>query len=42
MRNMEYKDDYYKTMLGDKLKMDDSTGLIQVYRKELGDKLVVN
>ncbi|KAH7676307.1 GTP diphosphokinase protein [Dioscorea alata] len=42
MRNMEYKDDYYKAMLGDKLKMADNTGLIQVYRKELGDKLVVN
>ncbi|KAJ0980013.1 hypothetical protein J5N97_015487 [Dioscorea zingiberensis] len=42
MRNMEDKDDYYKTMLGDKLKMMDKTGLIQVYSKELGDKLVVS
>ncbi|XP_018681433.2 GTP diphosphokinase CRSH1, chloroplastic [Musa acuminata AAA Group] len=42
MRNMEETDDHYRTMLGEKLHMSDSTGLIQVYRKELGDKLAVS
>lgn len=39
MRNMEDMDDQYRTMLGKKLQMTDSSGLIQVYRKELGNKL---
>ncbi|RWW54800.1 hypothetical protein BHE74_00038596 [Ensete ventricosum] len=42
MRNMEDTDDHYRTMLGEKLQLSDSTGLIQVYRKELGDKLAVS
>lgn len=42
MRNMEETDDHYRTMLGEKLQMSDSTGLIQVYRKEFGDKLAVS
>ncbi|KAG0452297.1 hypothetical protein HPP92_025770 [Vanilla planifolia] len=41
MRNFEDKDDHYKAMFGGKLQMTD-TGLIQVYRTELGDKLLVN
>ncbi|ONK63054.1 uncharacterized protein A4U43_C07F10940 [Asparagus officinalis] len=32
MRNMEDTDDQYRTMLGEKLQMTDSNGLIQVYR----------
>ncbi|KAG1327627.1 putative GTP diphosphokinase CRSH1, chloroplastic [Cocos nucifera] len=42
MRNLEDKDDNYRTLLGEKLQITDSTGLIQVYSKELGDKLAVN
>ncbi|WOL00263.1 hypothetical protein Cni_G08976 [Canna indica] len=41
LRNMEERDDHYRNMLGEKLQMSDSNGLIQVYRKELGDKLSV-
>ncbi|KAG0452280.1 hypothetical protein HPP92_026059 [Vanilla planifolia] len=41
MRNFEDKDDHCKAMFGGKLQMTD-TGLIQVYRTELGDKLLVN
>lgn len=42
MRSLEDKDDHYRTMLGEKLQITDSTSLIQVYRKELGDKLAVS
>ncbi|PKU76732.1 probable GTP diphosphokinase CRSH1, chloroplastic [Dendrobium catenatum] len=42
MRSLEERDDHYKAMLGNKLEITDSTGLIQVYRKELGDKLTLN
>ncbi|KAH0449058.1 hypothetical protein IEQ34_022858 [Dendrobium chrysotoxum] len=42
MRSLEERDYHYKAMLGNKLEMTDSTGLIQVYRKELGDKLTLN
>ncbi|XP_072984257.1 GTP diphosphokinase CRSH1, chloroplastic [Typha latifolia] len=42
MRNLGDKDDQFKTMLRDKLQTIDSAGLIQVYRKELGDKLSVS
>jgi len=42
MRNMEDIDDEYRTMLGEKLQMADSTGLIQVYCEQLGDKLAVS
>lgn len=38
MRNMEDRDDHYKTVLGEKLKPT-GTGLIHVYRRELSDKL---
>ncbi|XP_058082689.1 probable GTP diphosphokinase CRSH, chloroplastic [Magnolia sinica] len=41
MRNLEDTDDQYRTMLDEKLQMSDSSGLIQVYRKELGDRLAV-
>ncbi|KAK1278340.1 hypothetical protein QJS04_geneDACA015802 [Acorus gramineus] len=42
MRDLGDKDDRYRAMLGEKLQMIDSTGLIQVYHKALGDKLIVN
>ncbi|KAK9287773.1 hypothetical protein L1049_016213 [Liquidambar formosana] len=42
MRNLEDRDDQYKTMLGEKLQMADSSGLIQVYRKELGNRLALS
>ncbi|KAG6535653.1 probable GTP diphosphokinase CRSH1, chloroplastic [Zingiber officinale] len=42
MRNMEEKDDQYRAILGKKLQMSDSTGLMQVYRKELGSKLALS
>ncbi|XP_020086671.1 probable GTP diphosphokinase CRSH1, chloroplastic [Ananas comosus] len=42
MRNLEDKDEHYRTMLVEKLETIDSAGLIQVYRKELGDKLSVS
>ncbi|KAF8387733.1 hypothetical protein HHK36_026387 [Tetracentron sinense] len=41
MRNLEDKDDQYRSMLDKKLQLADSSGLIQVYRKELGDRLTV-
>lgn len=39
MRNLEDKDDQYRTTLNEKLQMADNSGLIQVYSKELGDRL---
>jgi GTP pyrophosphokinase len=39
MRNLDDKDDEYKTILNEKLQMDDNSGLIQVYSKELGNRL---
>ncbi|KAB1213742.1 Guanosine-3',5'-bis(diphosphate) 3'-pyrophosphohydrolase [Morella rubra] len=39
LRNLEDKDDEYRTMLNEKLHMADSSGLIQVYSKELGYRL---
>lgn len=39
MRNLEDKDDQYKTILNEKLQMGDNSGLIQVYSKELGNRL---
>jgi GTP pyrophosphokinase len=39
MRNLEDKDDEYKAMLSEKLQMADNSGLIQVYSKELGNRL---
>lgn len=39
MRNLDDKDDEYKTMLNEKLQMDDNSGLIQVYSKELSNRL---
>ncbi|KAM7280133.1 hypothetical protein ACFE04_007267 [Oxalis oulophora] len=39
MRNLDDKDDQYKAMLNEKLHLADSTGLIQVYSKEFGDRL---
>lgn len=41
MRNLEDRDDQYRTMLDETLQMTDSDGLIQVYRKELGDRLAL-
>ncbi|THG02208.1 hypothetical protein TEA_004553 [Camellia sinensis var. sinensis] len=40
MRNLQDRDDQYKTLLNEKLQMADSSGFIQSYRKELGDSLV--
>ncbi|CAL5415145.1 unnamed protein product [Camellia sinensis] len=42
MRNLQDRDDQYKTLLNEKLQMADSSGFIQSYRKELGDSLVVS
>lgn len=39
MRNLEDRDDEYRTMLNKKLQMADDSGLIQVYSKELGNRL---
>lgn len=39
MRNLEDRDDEYRTMLNEKLQMADDCGLIQVYSKELGNRL---
>ncbi|KAK6254289.1 hypothetical protein SCA6_015594 [Theobroma cacao] len=40
MRNLEDRDVQCKTMLNDKLQVADNSGLIQVYSKEFGDRLV--
>lgn len=42
MRNLEDRDAQYKTLLNKKLEMGDSSGLIQAYTKELGDRLAMN
>lgn len=42
MRNLEYRDDRYRTMLNEKLQMRESNGQIQVYRKEIDDRLAVS
>ncbi|KAL2459389.1 putative GTP diphosphokinase CRSH [Forsythia ovata] len=42
MRNLEDRDAQYKTLLNKKLEMADSSGLIQAYTKELGDRLAMN
>lgn len=39
MRNLEDRDDEYNSMLNQKIQIPDSSGLIQVYNKELGDRL---
>ncbi|PIA60738.1 hypothetical protein AQUCO_00300329v1 [Aquilegia coerulea] len=41
MRNLEDRDSEYRAILGEKLEMTDSSGLIQVYRKELDDRLTL-
>lgn len=41
MRSMEDKDYQYRTILNEKLQMVDSSSLIQVCSKELGDRLAV-
>ncbi|KAF6167150.1 hypothetical protein GIB67_029788 [Kingdonia uniflora] len=41
MRSLEDNDNEYRTMIGEKLEMTDNNGLIQVYRKELGDRLAL-
>ncbi|KAJ1261836.1 hypothetical protein BS78_09G060900 [Paspalum vaginatum] len=41
MRSLEDNDDHYWKILKEKLHTIDSAGLIHVYRKELGDKLIV-
>ncbi|WVZ96582.1 hypothetical protein U9M48_042199 [Paspalum notatum var. saurae] len=41
MRSLEDDDDHYRKILKEKLHTIDSAGLIHVYRKELGDKLIV-
>ncbi|CAL4902800.1 unnamed protein product [Urochloa decumbens] len=42
MRSLEDEDDHYRKILKEKLHTVDSAGLIHVYRKELGDKLLVS
>ncbi|KAL4590730.1 hypothetical protein LXL04_003672 [Taraxacum kok-saghyz] len=42
MRGLEDRDDEYKTLLNDKLQVADASGLIQVYRKELEDRLAIS
>ncbi|KAK7363404.1 hypothetical protein VNO77_05546 [Canavalia gladiata] len=40
VRNLEVRDDQYKKILDEKLHMADDSGLIQVYNKEFGNRLV--
>ncbi|XP_020226169.1 probable GTP diphosphokinase CRSH, chloroplastic [Cajanus cajan] len=40
VRNLEDRDDQYKKILDEKLHMADDSGLIQVYNKEFGNRLV--
>ncbi|KAK2358471.1 RELA/SPOT protein [Trifolium repens] len=40
VRNLEDRDDEYKKILDEKLHMEDDSGLIQVYNKEFGNRLV--
>ncbi|XP_047169783.1 probable GTP diphosphokinase CRSH, chloroplastic [Vigna umbellata] len=40
VRNLEARDDQYKKILDVKLRMSDESGLIQVYNKEFGNRLV--
>ncbi|KAM0044130.1 putative GTP diphosphokinase [Helianthus debilis subsp. tardiflorus] len=42
MRGLEDRDDEYKSLLNEKLQGADGSGLIQVYRKELEDRLLVS
>lgn len=42
MRGLEDRDFEYKSMLNEKLQGTDGSGLIQVYRKELEDRLSVS
>lgn len=39
MRNLEDRDEEYRTVLNEKLQMADNSSLIQVYREELGNRL---
>ncbi|KAF5752096.1 GTP diphosphokinase CRSH chloroplastic [Tripterygium wilfordii] len=39
MRGLEARDDQYRTMLDEKLHIADNSGLIQVYSRELGNRL---
>lgn len=39
MRNLDDRDVEFKTMLNEKIQTSDNSGLIQVYSKELGDRL---
>lgn len=38
---LQVTDDEYKTMLNEKLQVTDGSGLIQVYRKEVEDRLAL-
>jgi hypothetical protein len=40
VRNLEDRDDEYKKILDEKLHTEDDSGLIQVYNKEFGNRLV--
>lgn len=42
MRGLEDRDDEYKSLLNEKLQVADGSGLIQVYRKELEDRLAIS
>lgn len=39
MKNMEDTDDHCRAMLDEKFQVTDGIGLIQVYHKQLSDKL---
>ncbi|XP_077218833.1 ca2+-activated RelA/spot-like protein [Tasmannia lanceolata] len=41
MRSLENRDDQYRAIVDEKLQVTDNSGLIQVYRKELDDRLAV-
>jgi len=40
MRNMEDTDDHYRNILGAKFHVTDGIGLLQIYQRELSDKLL--
>jgi GTP pyrophosphokinase len=42
MQSLEDIDDHYRKILKRKLQTIDSAGLIHIYRKELGDRLLVS
>lgn len=41
MRNLGGSDDQYRAMLNEKIQLADDSGLIQAYRKKLGQRLAM-